>query len=142
MDYEHDSGYNSLANAVPEVRPEVRQQQDRIAEQLNVQAEAFNDKPVVVEQLCAIEQPQAEVIPISAKAVVRAPRQAAGLKAKSAFTLRLDAERHLKLRLACAVSHRSAQMLVTEALDSFIAAMPQVDQLASQLPAPKHVQHD
>ena len=34
------------------------------------------------------------------------PRAAPGSKAKAAFTLRLDAERHLKLRLACAVTGR------------------------------------
>jgi hypothetical protein len=35
--------------------------------------------------------------------------------------LRLDAERHLKLRLLGAHQHRSAQSLVTEALDRFLA---------------------
>lgn len=56
---------------------------------------------------------------------------------KAAFTLRLDPERHLKLRLASAVSGRSAQMLVTEALDALIETMPEVAALAAQLPAPK-----
>ena len=50
------------------------------------------------------------------------PRQraAAGSKGKSAFTLRLDGDRHLKLRLMGAHQHRSAQSLVTEALDRFL----------------------
>ncbi len=67
---------------------------------------------------------------------VRAPRQraAAGSKAKAAFTLRLDAERHLKLRLACAVSGRSAQQLVTEALDQLLGAMPELDAMADRAP--------
>lgn len=61
-------------------------------------------------------------------------RAAPGSKAKAAFTLRLDAERHLKLRLACAVSNRSAQMLVTEALDKLLNDMPEIGQLAARLP--------
>ena len=52
---------------------------------------------------------------------------------RAAFTLRLDAERHLKLRLACAVSNRSAQQLVTEALDRLLADSPEVAELAAQI---------
>lgn len=49
------------------------------------------------------------------------PRAAPGANGKSAFTLRLDEERHLRLRLMGAHRHRSAQSLVTEALDRFLA---------------------
>jgi hypothetical protein len=38
------------------------------------------------------------------------------------------------LRLASAVRGRSAQLLVTEALDAFLATMPDVDALHGQLP--------
>jgi len=55
-------------------------------------------------------------------------------KAKAAFTLRLDEDRHLRLRLASALSGRSAQMLVTEALDAFLQGIPEVDDLARQVP--------
>jgi hypothetical protein len=64
----------------------------------------------------------------------RRPRAVAG-KPKTAFTLRLDPERHLKLRLACAVSRRSAQQLVTGALDEFLKSLPEVEALADRLPA-------
>ena len=62
-----------------------------------------------------------------------------GAKAKTrgkraAFTLRLDAERHLKLRLACTVKSRSAQQIVTDALDALLAEMPEIDLLARQVP--------
>ena len=63
-----------------------------------------------------------------------APRAAPGSKAKSAFTLRLDPVRHLKLRLACAVSGRSAQMLVTDALDQLLDSMPELDAMAGKAP--------
>ena len=63
-----------------------------------------------------------------------APRLQAALagKGKAAFTLRLDRERHLKLRLACAVDGRSAQQLVTEALDQLLERMPELDGLAAK----------
>jgi hypothetical protein len=136
MDYEHDTGFNPLAGAVPDVKPDVKVQQDRIAEQLNAQAEEVDFHR---------DAPSAPVVPISvAKPVVvtapaqpKAPRAAPGLKEKSAFTLRLDGERHLRLRLACAVSNKSAQQLVTNALDAFIDSMPEIGVLASQLPAKK-----
>lgn len=52
---------------------------------------------------------------------------------RAAFTLRLDAERHLKLRLASVTSNRSAQQLVTEALDRLIADLPDVAELAAKV---------
>lgn len=63
---------------------------------------------------------------------MRKPRAAPGTKAKAAFTLRLDPARHLKLRLACAVSGRSAQLLVTQALDDLLASMPELDSMAEK----------
>lgn len=63
---------------------------------------------------------------------VRKPRSAPGSKEKAAFTLRLDSDRHLKLRLACAIGGRSAQMLVTEALDQLLASMPELDAMAEK----------
>lgn len=52
---------------------------------------------------------------------------------RAAFTLRLDAERHLKLRLACTLENRSAQQIVTAALDRMLAGMPEVGALADQV---------
>jgi len=60
----------------------------------------------------------------------RQPRSAAGSKAKAAFTLRLEPDRHLKLRLACALDGRSAQHLVTDALDQLLAKMPELEAMA------------
>lgn len=62
--------------------------------------------------------------------VSRAPASAG--KAKAAFTLRLDPARHLKLRLACAVRGRSAQQLVTDALDQLLGDMPELDDMADK----------
>ena len=73
-------------------------------------------------------------IVVPAPAPRRAPRSRAapGSKGKAAFTLRLDPERHLKLRLACAVDGRSAQQLVTDALDQLLERVPDLDGLAAK----------
>ena len=67
----------------------------------------------------------------------RRPRALPGSKGKAAFTLRLDPARHLKLRLACAVSGRSAQQLVTDALDHLLGGMPELDSMAEKAPRKK-----
>ncbi|CAA9528615.1 MAG: FIG00636556: hypothetical protein [uncultured Sphingomonas sp.] len=64
----------------------------------------------------------------------RQPRSDQVAKDKAAFTLRLDPSRHLKLRLACAVNAKSAQQLVTRALDALLSSMPEVEAMASQAP--------
>ncbi len=52
---------------------------------------------------------------------------------RAAFTLRLDEERHLKLKLASAIAGASAQQLVTKALDQMLAEMPEIETLAAQV---------
>ena len=91
--------------------------------------------PMVVEQQRAIEATFADKAPAPIAKLPPRPRQERGLKDKAAFTLRLDTERHLKLRLACAVTHRSAQQIVTRALDDYLGSLPQLDALAGQVPA-------
>ncbi|HSG35543.1 MAG TPA: hypothetical protein VLA37_13490 [Sphingomonadaceae bacterium] len=52
---------------------------------------------------------------------------------RAAFTLRLDSQRHLKLRLACTIRNSSAQQLVTEALDQLLGEIDGLEALASQV---------
>ena len=56
-------------------------------------------------------------------------------KAKAAFTLRLDAERHLKLRLATTMQNISAQQLITKAMDEYLKTIPELDDLAERVPS-------
>ncbi|MEE9434146.1 MAG: hypothetical protein V3V15_07910 [Sphingorhabdus sp.] len=176
MDHEHNHRMNPLAGAVPEAKPEVRQQQERIAQQLQAPPETVYPKdeisnavkqttlpvggvwtadqeetvagnvaepekasiaapvptPVLVPTAAKVSQPAVAKI---VKAVQPKKRAAPGSKSKAAFTLRLDKERHLKLRLACAVSNKSAQNIVTEALDALLNDMPEIGQLAASVPA-------
>ncbi|TCP36985.1 hypothetical protein EV292_101491 [Sphingomonas sp. BK235] len=67
--------------------------------------------------LAARERLAAAVVTPAAHAVTLAPGK------RVAFTLRLDSERHLRLRLAAAARGMSAQALLTEALDR-IAPVP------------------
>jgi hypothetical protein len=93
-----------------------------------------------VKAAVAVAAPITEPVPapiaapefVSAPRHAPSPRSAAGTKAKAAFTLRLDPNRHLKLRLACAVDGRSAQQLVTDALDQLLERMPDLDGLAAK----------
>lgn len=147
MDYDHNfHGTNPLAAAVPEVK----HQQDRLAQAIEASNDtlagfdSFADEPASVTEALTIVTvtPEPVTRPISRRGKTDAPRSRArskpGSKDKAAFTLRLDSERHLKLRLACAVRHQSAQQLVTDALDAFLDSMPEIGHLASHIPAKKH----
>jgi hypothetical protein len=100
-------------------------------EEIDETAELYESK--AIEALVA--RPVA-VAPVAKPALVprRAPRprSAVGSKGKAAFTLRLDPDRHLRLRLACAVDGRSAQQLVTDALDHLLERMPDLNGLAEK----------
>jgi predicted DNA-binding protein len=70
---------------------------------------------------------------VSEGTLARVVKQVVAKKGKAAFTLRLDQERHLRLRLASAVTGRSAQQLVTEALDQYLESLEGIHALASQI---------
>ena len=100
-------------------------------EQVDESAEAYVPEPEEAPAALAVVRAPA---PAPRRVVSRA-RAAPGSKAKAAFTLRLDPERHLKLRLACAVDGRSAQRIVTDALDHLLERMPELDAMASKAKA-------
>ena len=56
---------------------------------------------------------------------------------KAAFTLRLDPVRHARLKHACNASSRSAQQVVTQALDAFLAAAGGSASMPSPAGAPR-----
>ena len=97
-----------------------------LAEPIEVQAEEIS--------VPSPPAPQPILVTAPAPPPRRAPRSRAapGSKGKAAFTLRLDPDRHLKLRLACAVGGRSAQQLVTDALDQLLEHMPELDAMAAK----------
>jgi hypothetical protein len=120
------------AVAEPEPEPEVAMEPEPEAT-----AEPEPEPEVAVEPEPELEaEPEpVRATPVAAPVVSISDRRMPAPKGKAAFTLRLDPERHLKLRLACAVTRRSAQLLVTGALDEFLNGLPEVQALAERVPA-------
>ena len=99
--------------------------------------EAAVPQPAAPEASAAPETAPARTVPpIAMRRARREARSRTGRTAtgKAAFTLRLDAERHLKLRLAAALERESAQALVTRALDRFLDDLDGLDRVLGQLP--------
>ena len=120
----------------PEPKPEPEPQPE----------EAFEPEPEPEPEAEAVFEPEPEVAvepepepvhaaPDPAPVVSISNRRLPAPRGKAAFTLRLDPDRHLQLRLACAVTRRSAQQLVTGALDEFLNSLPEVQALAERVPA-------
>lgn len=80
-----------------------------------------------------VRRHQQEIAERIAAPVPAATRSRPASASRAAFTLRLDAQRHLKLRLATTIKGMSAQALVTEALDALLAELPELDGLAAQV---------
>lgn len=91
--------------------PAVRQQQEEIARKVAAAPATTNAR---------------KKLPVARRSALDEGRRAA-------FTLRVDAERHLKLRLACTMQNISAQQIVTEALDRLLSEIPDLDTVAAQL---------
>jgi hypothetical protein len=131
---------SSIAALTPAPKPakaapseaEERQEPEVVAQQRAI-AESF---PAEVEAEVEAEEeapPSPAVVPLRKRQAIPAPVAAVGGR-KAAFTLRLDAERHLRLRLATAVTGRSAQQIVTGALDALLATIPELEALAERVP--------
>ncbi len=110
-----DYGADAFEAEAPEV-PEIVRQQESLIERVAAVARKVEARPA----------PKAKI--------EKAPR-ALRAREKAAFTLRLDAERHLRLRLASAVTNRSSQVILTDLLDEYLATLPEIDAMASRLPA-------
>ncbi len=113
-----DLGWNDMGPPEPELPPVL------------VERAALKEE---VEQIAVVPEPVAHEPAVTAAAL---PEPRAAGRGKAAFTLRLDSARHLRLRLASAVTHRSSQALLTQALDAFLDTLPDVEALARQCPAP------
>jgi hypothetical protein len=143
----HPSGLTPVGSPVHDQQAEIeeRLEADETDEEFDETAELY-DPEAESEELNGSESETVELpapvitvpSPVAAPASAPAPRRvpsprsAPGSKAKAAFTLRLDPDRHLKLRLACAVNGRSAQQLVTDALDALLERIPELDAMASK----------
>jgi hypothetical protein len=96
-------------------------------------------EPAVVQQrrrVQALDAVHAAPAPVAASVAPRRsvrPRAEAGANGRFAFTLRLDGQRHLLLRLASAATNRSAQQILVALVDDYFANQPAVSAMAAQL---------
>lgn len=143
-----DLGWNDMGGATAAVDtapiaepvvPPVVLQREALEQEMAVAA--LPPSPPSPTPVQALAPPAVESRPVPDGKLTRIGREVRGTgkkakaktKPKAAFTLRLDADRHLRLRLASAVRHRSAQQLVTEALDNYLATIAEVDPLIDRL---------
>ncbi len=158
VDPDHDAHpiehvhHNPLAGAIPNPGAAVRQQQEEIAAKLGATPAKEEPEDSGVKEATAVPVPLSisrEVQPLAEHSTLsneggsrereaEKPRPAKisrTRKAKTAFTLRLDPDRHLKLRLATAIKNVSAQQLVTKAVDEYLKSIPELDDLAERVPS-------
>ncbi len=124
-DLESDLGFNDMGDDEPGQYHEA----EIVAINVGAMSAAAGVPDVVRQQESIFARVSAAPVAI---APVRPRRSALADGRSAAFTLRLDAERHLKLRLACTLDNRSAQQILTEALDRLIAELPNVAALAAE----------
>ncbi len=121
--------------------PEVRKQLDQLSENLENRRENSNFETIESKPMPVIAHAAVSAQPAEPKRAEPGSRKILA-RDKIAFTLRLDKDRHLKLRLASAVSNRSAQQIVTEALDNFLDTMSGLSTLAEHAPLGRHNRND
>ncbi len=96
-------------------------------------------EPEVVQQRRRVQALDAAAVPPKPVAPSRRdarPRAEAGANGRFAFTLRLDGQRHLLLRLSSAATNRSAQQILISLVDDYFANQPAVSAMAAQLSDP------
>ena len=116
-----DLGWNDMGEDAPPVADSQPVQSQPVA------------APVIVQQIEALAAAVVDmpaVVPPRRTKAGKEVRTALAEGRKAAFTLRIDQYRHLRLRLACTLQSRSAQSVLTEALDRFLADQPGIDDIA------------
>ena len=124
-----DLGWNDMGEDAPPAVAPPQPANEHTADVVSISSQSTNNaapsRPPVVEQRESL------AIGVQQRPQPRGSALKQGRRA--AFTLRLDADRHLRLRLASTVTERSAQEIVTEALDAFLESMPEVESLATRV---------
>jgi len=143
-----DLGWNDMGEepaqpaSPPAPKPEVLRQIESLDERIAKAAKAPEPAPESARDAAPEGVAAAEAMSAPARRPAASPARkpkSDARTAKFAFTLRLDNDRHLRLRLASALSNRSAQQLVCQALDGLLESMAEVEALARQVdPAKDH----
>jgi hypothetical protein len=84
-----------------------------------------DDDTAVLVQSLSVEEAVETTTPATAQSWREGDKlpgaRAAGGKARVSYTVRLDAERHAKLRFTASSQHRSAQQVMLDALDRYLS---------------------
>jgi hypothetical protein len=88
--------------------------------------------PAVVIPLAKAAKRKVAPLPV-AEPVAAGKPQTARRSRRKALTLRVEQDRHLQLRLACTVQNRTAQSVLSEALDRLLEDIPGVRELAARI---------
>lgn len=135
---EEDLGWNDMGHAHEHAHEHAQKQEGEVVAFAapHAVADASERAPAVPEVVRQREEAALRVAvptPVTMLKQVAPRRSALTDGRRAAFTLRLDGERHLKLRLACTIANRSAQQILTEALDRLLDTVPEVGTLAAQV---------
>ena len=141
----NDMGHNAMQPdpvpaASPVGSPPVLRQREVLMEEIEAPT-LGPDEPALRAQAPGVGSDPCRAPPVaSKKGLLSMPRHGVSnsrhvKSGKAAFTLRLDGDRHLRLRLASAMSHQSLQQVVTQALDNFFKSLPEVEEMAERLSA-------
>lgn len=130
-----DALADAVERAMPEPEPAVSASVAPIV--ADAPLPAASEPPLVVRQRAMIAAAVEEMAEPAPRRPQRKPaaRAQAGTRGNYAFTLRLDPDRHLRLRLASATSNRSAQQILIALVDEFLSTQPEIDAFAARLPA-------
>ena len=126
---DEDLGWNDMGDTEDGAAPEAAPIQAEVV-QLHGAVQVATARPEVAHQQDHVAERVAMPAPALRQRRGRRPALEGGRRA--AFTLRIDPERHLQLRLACTLAGRSAQQLVTDALDRLLSELPEVSALAAK----------
>jgi predicted DNA-binding protein len=126
--------HGQVLNLTPEPANEQAQAEARAVDKASQDA-LVPARPVVHLQQAELAQRVTAHRPVPAPAPKSSPQRHSALARgrRAAFTLRLDEERHLKLRLLSTIKGASAQQIVTEALDALLNGMADIESLAAQV---------
>ena len=129
----------SSGEAQPE-SPVVKRQQKDLADRVLADAVmegpvSYSDEEDFEDEIDEAEEAEAPspVLSKPKKLAKKAHASASDKGRRAAFTLRLDTDRHLKLRLAATMRGMSAQALVTEALDEMLDQIEDLGALAERM---------
>mgnify|MGYP000315421343 CR=1 FL=1 len=129
-----DLGWNDMGDDSPEDCQDDRHDERPKAEVIAFEAREPVETPLVPGKPAVVRQREDVAAKVENPAAETKPRRKAIAQGrKAAFTLRIDPERHLKLRLACTLEDCSAQALITHALDAYLDAHDEIAELAAKV---------